>query len=180
MKDRNNKNEIQLLYVGRIYSNKNIHRVLNAVREINSKGNYFIKMNVIGKIINERYFEKLKKIIDFNYYGTKDKEEIKQIMEKMDVFTMPSKSETFGLVYIEAMSQNLPLIYTKNEGIYGYFENGIYGKASDYKSTEEIKQNILFILDNYEYFQKNLQDKDFLDEFKWNEIGKLYNEIYKE
>ncbi|PTJ93834.1 hypothetical protein, partial [Staphylococcus simulans] len=56
----------------------------------------------------------------------------------------------------------------------------IYGKASDYKSTEEIKQNILFILDNYEYFQKNLQDKDFLDEFKWNEIGKLYNEIYKE
>ena len=29
---------------------------------------------------------------------------------------MPSKHETFGLVYAEAMTQGLPVIYTKNEG----------------------------------------------------------------
>ncbi|WP_412520302.1 glycosyltransferase family 4 protein [Staphylococcus simulans] len=179
-KERNSKKEIQLLYVGRIYSNKNIHRVLDAICTINAEGDYFIKMNIVGKIISEKYFEELKKVNDFKYYGVRDKSEIKQIMDGIDIFTMPSKSETFGLVFVEAMSQNLPIIYTKNEGIYDYFEDGIYGKATDYKNSNEIKENILHILENYDEFQRNLKDKEFLNEFRWNEIGEIYNDLYKE
>lgn len=179
-KKRNLNKEIQLLYVGRILSNKNIHRVLKAVNLINSDGKYFIGFNVVGNIINKKYFEELRKSYSFKYYGSKNKEEIKEIMKNMDVFTMPSKSETFGLVYIEAMSQSLPLIYTKNEGIDGYFSNRMYGVASNYKNVEEIKNNILYILDNYQRFQNNLLNKGFLNEFKWNEIGKIYNSLYKE
>ena len=33
---------------------------------------------------------------------------------------MPSTGETFGLVYIEALSQSLPIIYTKGDGVYGF------------------------------------------------------------
>ena len=37
---------------------------------------------------------------------------------------MPSKYETFGLVYPEAMSRGIPIVYTKNQGFDKYFEDG--------------------------------------------------------
>lgn len=40
---------------------------------------------------------------------------------------MPSHKETFGLVYAEAMSQGLPIIYTKNQGFDGQFPDGYVG-----------------------------------------------------
>ena len=48
-------------------------------------------------------------------------------MKEHQIFAMPSFNETFGLVYIEALSQNLPILYTKSEGIYKYFEEGHFG-----------------------------------------------------
>ena len=46
---------------------------------------------------------------------------------------MPSRYETFGLVYGEAMSQGLPIIYSKGQGVDGYFKEGTvgYGVVSD-------------------------------------------------
>ena len=38
---------------------------------------------------------------------------------------MASFKETFGLVYFESMSQGTPLIFTKGQGIDGYFEPDI-------------------------------------------------------
>ena len=45
------------------------------------------------------------------------------------IFVMPSLTETFGIVFIEALSQGLPLIYTKGQGIDGYFPQGFVGYA---------------------------------------------------
>ena len=45
---------------------------------------------------------------------------LKSYYERSDFFTMPSKAETFGLVYIEALLQGLPVMYTQNEGIDGF------------------------------------------------------------
>ena len=46
-------------------------------------------------------------------------------MRSCSVFAMPSIFETFGLVYLEALSQNLPVVYTKGQGIDGMFDNTV-------------------------------------------------------
>ena len=51
---------------------------------------------------------------------------------------MPSSNETFGLVFIEALSQSLPIIYTKGEGIDGYFKDDFIGKAVNSKDNQSI------------------------------------------
>ena len=39
------------------------------------------------------------------------------IYRENDIYVMPSIIETFGLVYAEAMSQGLPVIYTRGQGL---------------------------------------------------------------
>lgn len=169
----------QSTFTGCIYFKKQ-YRVLKAITEINTQKNYKLKFNVIGKVIDRKYFENLKKNYDFEYFGIKNKKEISEIMKSMDIFTMPSENETFGLVFLEAMSQNLPIVYTKGEGIDRYFTENVYGVAAHSKDYQDIKKAIVYIINNYNEMQKNLDGKEFLNEFKWDAIGKKYDKIYRE
>lgn len=174
-KDISNKSVINMLFIGRIYRQKNLHRVLESLKNIDIK----INIKIIGKIIDDEYYKKIKEKYQFEYLGEKNKKQIIEIMSKSDIFIMPSENETFGLVYVESLSQNLPIIYSKNEGIDGYFKDNKYGVSVDPKSIEDIQRGIRFIINNYEGIQKNLEDKSFLDEFNWANIGSNYSGLYR-
>lgn len=168
-----NKDHIKILFIGRIYSNKNLHNLLAA---IDNNENW--ELTIIGKVIDQNYFDNLNKKYDLNYLGEKSKTEIIEIMKEHQIFAMPSFNETFGLVYIEALSQNLPILYTKSEGIYKYFEEGHLGIGVEPSNITSIKKGLDFIINNYQSLQDNLEDKSFLDDFNWDNIGKVYEKLY--
>lgn len=172
--------KLNLLFIGRIYKEKNIHRILEAIKKINQENQIYVTLTIIGEVIDKQYFNKIKDIYKFNYLGKLDKYEIVKVMEQNDIFIMPSINETFGLVFIEALSQNLPIIYTKNEGIDGYFKNKFFGERAIPKSIESISNSIMDTYKNYDQYQENLENKEFLDNFKWQEISNKYNLIYKQ
>jgi glycosyltransferase involved in cell wall biosynthesis len=65
--------------------------------------------------------EKFKKYIDDS--GVKDRfilkgwiDDKKKFLESIDIFCMPSRWETFGISYIEAMQYSLPCIVSNNWG----------------------------------------------------------------
>lgn len=172
-KSISNKLKINMLFIGRVYPQKNIHRVLKAIENMN------VNYKIIGKVIDEGYFNRLKADYQFEYLGEKNKKEIIEIMEDCDIFIMPSENETFGLVYIESLTQNLPIIYSENEGIDGYFEKNKYGVSVDPKNIKDIQKGIELLLDNYDDIQENLVEKSFLEEFDWGYIGGKYSDLYK-
>jgi len=43
------------------------------------------------------------------------------------VLLVPSSAETFGMVYLEAMSQGVPVLYTRGQGFDGQFPEGEAG-----------------------------------------------------
>lgn len=175
---RSLKDEINLIYVGRIYKNKNLHNILKAVSMLESE--YEINIKVVGKIIDHNYFNQLKSIHSFTYLGELDKDKLRDAYRESDIFIMPSFNETFGLVYVEALSQNLPIVYTKYEGIYGYFRDYEYGVPVQANNYNEIGDGIKYIVRNYSDIQYNLKNKAFLESFNWETIGKIYSEIYAE
>src|SRR5690606_2930407 len=63
---------------------------------------------------------------------------LKEHFSEADVFVMPSRNETFGLVYVEAMLQGLPILYTSNEGIDGFYKEKIGEKVSKQADVSEI------------------------------------------
>jgi glycosyltransferase involved in cell wall biosynthesis len=91
---------------------------------------------------------------------------------------MPSKSETFGLVYIEALSQGLPIIFTEGEGIDGFYEKNI-GEAVDANDVKSIANGIFKISNNY--LSYNFDPKEIVNNHNWNNIAQKYiKNIYNE
>ncbi len=53
--------------------------------------------------------------------GHKNHQEIIEIYRECDLFLMPSKSESFGMAYLEALSCGLPVLQRKDVGLDGFF-----------------------------------------------------------
>jgi len=81
------------------------------------------------------------------------------------------------LVYAEAMTQGLPVIYSKGQGFDRQFEEGTVGFHVESRNAEEIADRIEDIMTNYETISENCVRLS--DRFNWSEIAKEYEEIYK-
>lgn len=175
-KNEKDKKSLNLVYTGRIDENKNLITTIKCCDKI-LKSKYDVTLNVIGEITSNRY-KKIMNDYDFiHYYGPKKPKEIIDIYKKMDLFVMPSKHETFGLTYVEAMAQGLPIIYTKDEGFDQFFQPGEVGYPIVYNDYNEMAEKIEFILQNYANITKNCVKNSL--KFNWDDISLQYIEIYK-
>ncbi|WP_077369207.1 glycosyltransferase family 4 protein [Anaerosalibacter sp. Marseille-P3206] len=178
-KDRNTHkdNKIKLIYAGNVDTNKNIETTIMVCERLIEQG-CEISYKIIGKITDKKYNDFIKKYLFIEYIPYCQKEDLINYYKDSDIFVMPSKHETFGLVYAEAMSQGLPIIYTREQGFDGQFDEGEVGYSVQYDSSEEIVEKIKDILNDYEVISNNCIEK--VDRFDWDKIAKEYLNIYLE
>lgn len=167
----------RFLYIGKFVYNKNTLRLIQAFLNLNKKYDDIV-LTLVGKggkeeekirTLSEKYPKKIK-LLGPIY----DKKELLKVYRENDILTMPSISETFGLVYIEALIQGLPVLYAKGQGIDGTFKHNI-GTAVDPKSTESIRKGMEDLMQNYD--NKQIEKIDFTP-FNWDNIAKKYARIY--
>lgn len=168
---------VQLIYIGKFNKGKNVIRLLKATNILNEGGLDCHLHLVGGGGMDEN---KILKIIEnkdlFTFHGKiKDKEVLAKLIYSCDIFTMPSHHETFGLVYIEALSQGIPVIFTKNEGIYGYYEN-VIGEAVNSRNIDSIAEGINKIVSNYS--QYSFEPRVIIPHHNWKKIAADYLRIY--
>lgn len=167
--------KIHLIYAGEINRNKNLSKTIEACKILIEEGyecNYTVVGNVTDKSCEKLLWE------DFiTHYSKCGHDELIKRYRENDIFIMPSHTETFGLVYAEAMSQGLPVIYTKGQGFDGYFPEGTVGYHVDCSKEKEIAKRILDVKSNYEEISKNCMIQAKM--FDWDEISKQYKEIYQ-
>lgn len=174
---KDERKNIEILTVGFISRRKNQLSVAKAIHLLNSKYNQKINYNVIGKILDENVHDELMSYEFVSYYEFMDKSQLIEMYREADIFVMPSLSETFGLTYLEAISQNVPVIYTKNEGFDGHFPLGKVGYSVEAKNIEDIAKKIMMILENYSQFE-NISY--LVKDFEWNKISLQYKKIYED
>ncbi|MBE6055089.1 MAG: glycosyltransferase family 4 protein [Clostridium sartagoforme] len=172
-----NKNaEVHLIQVSRIDKNKNIDTSIEIAKKLRENNiNSFI--NIVGSgTEKDRLVKKYGNLNYVQFIEKANKECLKKYYDKSDILIMPSKHETFGLVYPEAMTRGLPLIYTKNQGFDKYFIEGEVGYPITFNSVEEGVRAVLRILDNYSEMSNRCIMNSKL--FSWDRIAKQYKEIY--
>lgn len=174
-KNIKDKNQIKLLYVGEINKNKNVSFSAHCISSLNVNKNKYM-FTVIGKISDKKIYDHIKKFTFIKYLSPQKKESLIKYYRDTDIFVMPSHTETFGLVYVEAMSQGTPVIYTKNQGFDNQFEDGIVGYAINPNSENDFSKAIYSILNNYLKISENCINLS--ENFSWNHIERKYKEIY--
>ncbi len=168
---------LKCIYVGGIDENKNIELTLKALTQMNKEG-WRCTLTSVGKIVDRSTYEQLCTYAFFRYVEPKKKEQLLDYYRDADLFIMPSHTETFGLVYAEAMSQGLPVIYTKGQGFDGQFEDGVVGYSVDDKNSDELVDIISNVVRQYPRFVNMCLSS--VDRFKWEIIVKKYSNVYGE
>lgn len=175
-KQISDKNDLNLLYAGVVSKNKNITTTVKAIEILRNKG-CNVNFTVVGKVKDKNIFNQIKNLSYINYISFQPKEALLQIYRDNDIFVMPSITETFGLVYAEALSQGLPVIYTRRQGFDGQFEDGEVGYSVNCFDAGEIANKIACIINNYNSISKTAIIKS--RKFDWSILAEDYKEVYK-
>ncbi|NDY71993.1 hypothetical protein DO021_10755 [Desulfobacter hydrogenophilus] len=185
---KNIHDPVRVVYAGAFNRGKNIIEVIFALDNLIQKGQR-IHFSAIGKGLSFRKEDKdyIKKIYELaanrdwiGIFESKPKEELKLIFEKSDIFVMPSIPETFGLVYVEALTQGLPVIYATGQGFDGYYNDGNIGYGVNPSDSNDIAAKIEFIIDDYAQFSLNITQLNLKEDFSWEKISIRYLQLYKE
>ena len=170
------KAELKLLFAGTIDRNKNIPTIQKAVRLLNERG-VKTHLSVVGRVIEKAEFSRIQEDANTTYIPAQPKEKLMELYRQHDIFVMPSFTESFGLVYAEAMSQGLPVVYSKGQGFDGQFAEGQVGYHVRASSAEEIVEAVLHIMDEHQQIRERCISA--VKKFSWSSLVTEYDSIYK-
>lgn len=178
--------DIKLLYIGKIEKRRNIFFLIKLLKDLNTNNSRDYILTIIGDG-KKSYIKKINKFIKKCQLDDKVKwinkcsqNEISQYYLNSDLFLLPTNYEIWGMVIMEAMYFNLPIITTKNGGSSVLVKDYINGNISELDL-----QKWKYIIDNVKYNKKKieLKNKELLKEkCDWRNIAEkviLYYQMMK-
>ena len=174
--DNGSKKEVfEFLCVAYLREVKGIDILLKAFSEA-IKVEPQISLKIGGDGPDRKFLEELSKKLGISdkvkFLGALDREEVFKHMNSCDCFVMTSRHETFGVVYIEALSQGKPVIATNNDATQDIINknNGIVVRKDNIEDTRDA---LLYIKDNYNNYDSYNIIKECYFRFGKNRISKV-------
>lgn len=169
---------VTILFIGLISKNKNLDSVIATCERLSSNG-IDIELQVVGDGPRLGEFKAMDLGFDCIFHGyITDKQELKNIYNAAHILFVPSFTESFGLVYLEAMSQGLPVVYSLGQGFDGLITELKVGVAVDPYNIDSMINGIEEILENYSELSKNALSSFW--PYDWNIIKYDLLSMYEE
>jgi len=151
------KDTLSIVTVGRLVEKKGTEHVIRAMKVVSESfpdahlticGDGPLRANL------EQLVDALKLKNNITFAGWKTKQEILDILAKASVFVLPSVTaqdgdcEGLGMVLLEAMSVQAPVIGTYHGGIPEAVKDGVNGYLVKERNPQEIAEKIIYLLNN--------------------------------
>ena len=201
-KKRNNKDRVEILFVGRYFYEKGGLHALEAIDRLTTKYKqvYATFISITPKQILKKYSQN-KKIRFLNLMN--QSKLFKEIYPNADIFLYPGYSDTFGFTFLEAFSFGIPVVtmqgFARNEiieeGKTGFIidcpywtSNELYKKCHRLNKEEldwidKIIKKLSLLIENpslRKKMSKNCRDVIKTGKFSIKERNKKLKKIYKE
>jgi len=170
----------RILFIGGNMQRKGLPTLIEAAPLI-KKYNPHVEFWIVGKDKAESKMKILAKkwgVYDsFQFLGWKDRNQLLQIYSQASIFTLPSITEAFGVVILEAMAAGLPVVATNVGGIPEIINSGENGITIPPGNSNELANAIINILDN-----ENLRVKLIENAFstvKIFDVHRMMDETYQ-
>jgi glycosyltransferase involved in cell wall biosynthesis len=111
-----------LLYVGRLSAEKGIDEILPVLQAIPNS-----RLALVGDGPYRQELEKIFAGTNTNFVGYLQGTDLASAFASSDVFLFPSRTETLGLVLLEAMAAGCPVVAANSGGIPDIVTNGLNG-----------------------------------------------------
>jgi glycosyltransferase involved in cell wall biosynthesis len=200
-KQLNQENEFFILSLGRLDPRKGFDLLIKAVPHlIDSLRSTQKKLNVTisagnkgsnGELFlsksEQKEYDRLIKLCGkfniqdkFKIIPRIDFDQVPLYYTAADVFVVPSRYETFGLVIIEAMACGTPVVATNIGGPPDIINDGIDGYTEDPNRPQEFASKIIKIITNPDHHREMSESakKTATTKFSWNAITKQISDLY--
>ncbi|MDH5483414.1 MAG: glycosyltransferase family 4 protein [Candidatus Bathyarchaeota archaeon] len=181
------KEDNLLLFVGRITFGKGIHVLLDALKYLKNP----VRLVIIGPshwdVDYYRYLERQiekenrKGKHEIRYLGSMEQVDLVRWYQKASIFVLPSFSEAFGIVILEAFSCETPVVATSVGGIPEIVKNHQNGILVPPNKPLELAEAIQYLLDNRNVRTRMGKEgrKSIIREFSLKVIAERLQGIYK-
>lgn len=112
------------------------------------------------------------------FLGALARNDVAKWMNKCDCFVLPSRYETFGVVYIEALASGRPVIGALNGGAEDII-NDLNGYLVPIDDVKELSNKMLSIYSNIDSYNENEIREDCLNRFSPKVIVNKIIDVYK-
>lgn len=178
-------NEFVIITVARLEKVKGLEYLIKALDILKKRSGENYKLLIIGEGTErdnlKNLTKKLKLENSIKFLGQISNQDIPNYLSAADCFVLPSISEGFGIVILEAMAANVPIVATRVGGILDIIENEKTGILVQSKNSNQIAKAVYELYSNPE-FAKNLAKNagNDLEKYNWNNIVKKVSSIYFE
>lgn len=170
--------KIRLLYAGIDLDVKYLKNLIKAMNIINKK-NLTITLTIMGNALKDGVLEELAQKDDrIKVLPILGKEQLMEQFRNHDIFVLPETAGSSAHYYGESLTQGIPVIYNRHEGLDGIYPDGDAGYATNFASAEDIADKIQLISDRYATIQQHLTDLQPFNEFNWDDIYRQFLRIY--
>lgn len=180
---RSSRSSIRLVTVARLLERKGIQTILEACAKPTLLP---VTLQIIG---TGPYEEELRSMVEWlglgdrvEFLGYVPNEDLPRYYRKSDIFVLPSETESFGLVFAEAMSCGLPIAASDVGGIPETVRHGIDGLLCPPGDPAKLRENLIQLMSSSET-RKEISDSQrqrILDHYPWEHIAARYADVYRE
>ncbi len=116
------------------------------------------------------------------FTGLLPHQEVLNQMQQTDIFCLPSWNEAFGVVYIEAMGQGIPVIACRGEGIEDVIEHGVNGILVEPHDIDSLTEALRYLLNNPDKAKEIGKSGQQLvtNKYVWSKNAELNVRVYEE
>lgn len=153
---------LTLMHMGLLNGSKGEGYVLEAVRELNERG-YDVHFILTGQFESDEYkkdfYDRVKRYSlsdKFDYRGVVTGEAKKRAFLDSDIFCFPSyfHSESFGVVLLEGMMYQMPVIASRRRGLISVVEEGQNGYLVDVHNSSQIADAVEVLYKDRQLLEK--------------------------
>ena len=176
---KRDSNRKVVLYVGRLSVQKGIDNLIKAFRIVSEKNDNAL-LYIIGEGPELSNLINLSINLDLSdkviFLGKVPDSEMETLYSIANVFVMPSVSEPFGIVALEAIASNVPTIVSSQSGVSEVIKNTL---KVDFWDTEQMADLILGLI-NYNEANNEITKNAYkeLDSITWDKAAEKFIEIY--
>lgn len=178
----NKKEKFTFFTLCGISEQKGIDILLHAISKIDKSLNEKIDFLIAGEGKELQKYQQLSiqlGLSNVTWLGRITREDTPSYFQRSHAFVLPSRHETFGIVYAEAIACGLPVIATKCGGPEDIV-NDFNGLLIDIDNIEQLTHAISSIYTDYKNFDSAKIQKDFQTRFSKKIVVDKMVKIYKE
>jgi glycosyltransferase involved in cell wall biosynthesis len=171
---------LRAIYVGNFTRNKNIDGIIRAMDRIRSRRKAMLTLvggggdgegSVRSLLVGRSEFVE-------RHAPIHDPDRLREIVRSHDVFVMPSFRETFGVVYLEALSQGLPIVHSRDQGVSGLIRDPEVSLAVDPTDAASIASAAEALFDKGAGIRARCVAES--SRFSWDEVAETYLQLYRD